>query len=632
MNYKTSEKCHGLPDPATALPESSHLSLGRMVSRWAERAPGSLAACQGAHGWTYAELVSTAEALAASLPAGEVIAVTGQQSFGLVAAALAVLSSRSVLLTVDPKMPERRQKLIVEQAGARRVLAVGEPPQWMREREWDEVVTVEPDRVMARREAAVLQEPLPDDPAYIFFTSGSTGIPKGVLGCHKGLSHFLAWQSEEFQVGKNDRVAQLTNLSFDPLLRSMFLALVSGGTLCLPEESTTLAADGVLPWMQKSAITLLHVVPSLALSWLGSVPAGCTLPNLRAVFFAGEPLHESLVRRWRAKFPSSEIVNLYGPTETTMAKFFYRVPAEPDAGIQPVGWPLPETQGLVLDEQNALCVMREAGEIVIRTPFRSLGYINAPEEQEKRFLRNPFRDDPSDLVYRTGDRGRYRADGALEILGRLDFQVKIQGVRVEPEEVSATILRHPGVQACVVIARPDASERLTLIAYVVAPGLSAEQLRGFLSTELPAAIIPSSFVFLERLPLNPNGKVDRGALPAVAVTRSFTAPRTQLEQQLAAVWKDVLGVDKVGLEDNFFELGGNSIGLAQVHAKLKPLVNRDIPITDLFQYPTVRALADHLTPKTPQTSARMTARERAARQIAARSGLLTMEEEEDTEQ
>ena len=151
---------------------------------------------------------------------------------------------------------------------------------------------------------------------------------------------------------------------------------------------------------------------------------------------------------------------------------------------------------MVLDEQDALCGVREAGEIVIRTPFRSLGYINAPDEQAKRFTRNPFRDDPNDLVYRTGDRGRYRSDGTLEILGRLDFQVKIQGVRVEPEEVSAAILQHPGVQACVVIAKPDASERLTLIAYVVGPGVSAEDLRAFLSKELPAAIIPSSFIFL----------------------------------------------------------------------------------------------------------------------------------------
>jgi non-ribosomal peptide synthetase component F len=322
-------------------------------------------------------------------------------------------------------------------------------------------------------------------------------------------------------------------------------------------------------------------------------------------------------------------VNFYGPTETTMAKFFYPVPAEPDPGIQPVGWPLPQTEGLVLDEQGALCAVGQAGEIVIRTPFRSLGYINAPDEQQKRFVRNPFREDPVDLVYRTGDRGRYRADGALEILGRLDFQAKINGVRVEPEEVAATILQHPRAQSCVVVAQPDASQKLTLVAYVVGPGLTVEELRGFLSKELPAAIIPSSFVFLERLPLNPNGKVDRAALPAVVVTRTFVAPRTHVEQTLAAIWQQVLGLEKVGLEDNFFELGGNSIGLAQVHEKLRAKTQREVPITDLFQYPTIRALAGHLSPKAPKTSGRMTPRERAARQIAARSGMLTMEEEKE---
>ena len=627
MNSKTAGIHRTGSDPSASLSESRHLLLGSMVSRWAERTPDSPAVSQGDALWTYAELVGSARALACSLPPGEVVAVTGQQSFGMVAGILAVLSSRSVLLTIDPNLPERRQQLFVEQAGARRLLVAGEMPTWMRQYQWDDVITVGPNQVINSGHAAVPPEPLPDDPAYIFFTSGSTGVPKGVRGCHKGLSHFLAWQSDAFQVGSGDRVAQLTNLSFDPLLRSMFLALVSGGVLCLPQKSTTLAPESVLHWMEQSGVTLLHVVPSLAITWLGSVPAGCTMPDLRLVFFAGEPLHESLVRRWRSKFPSSVIVNLYGPTETTMAKFFYTVPLEPDPGIQPVGLPLPETEGLLLDEQGALCSAGEIGEIVVRTPFRSLGYINAPEEQQRRFIRNPFRDDPTDLLYRTGDRGRYRADGALEILGRLDFQVKIQGVRVEPDEVSAIILQHPGVQSCVVIAQPDASQKLILAAYVVGPGLSSEELRGFLGGELPAAMVPSSFVFLDRLPLNPNGKVDRSALPALGLTRSFVAPRTQLEQKLAGLWQEILGLEKVGLEDNFFELGGNSVGLAQVHGQLRTLINQDVPITHLFQYPTVRALADHLSRKAPRASSHMNARQRAARQIAARAGQSVMEED-----
>lgn len=627
MNSETAGIHRTVSDPSALFSESRYPLLGSMVSRWAERTPDSPAVSQGDRIWTYAQLVASARTLASSLPPGEVIAVTGQQSFGLVAGILAVLSSRNVLLTVDPNLPERRQQLFVKQAGARRLLVAGEMPPWMRQQQWDDVIAVDPNQVIDSSHADVPPEPLPDDPAYIFFTSGSTGVPKGVLGCHKGLSHFLAWQSDTFRVGPDDRIAQLTNLSFDPLLRSMFLALVSDGVLCLPPTSNTLAVESVLPWMEHAGITVLHVVPSLALTWLGSEPAGCTLPDLRLVFFAGEPLHESLVRRWRSKFPSSVIVNLYGPTETTMAKFFYTVPLEPDPGVQPVGRPLPETEGLLLDEQGALCSTGEVGEIVVRTPFRSLGYINAPEEQQRRFIRNPFRDDPADLLYRTGDRGRYRADGALEILGRLDFQVKIQGVRVEPEEVSAILLQHPAVQSCVVVTQPDSSQKLFLVAYVVGPGLSAEELRGFLSRELPAAMVPSSFVFLDRLPLNPNGKVDRGALPALSVTHSFVAPRTQLEQVLAGIWQQILGLEKVGLEDNFFELGGNSIGLAQVHGKLLTLINQHVAITDLFQYPTVRALADHLSLMVPRASSHTNARQRAARQIAARTGQSVMEED-----
>ncbi len=611
---------HRRPDPRSVLSEPRYELLGRMVSEWAERTPDSPAVSQGDKLWTYAELVASARSLSSLLRPAEVVAVTGQPSFGLVASILAVLSSRSVLLTVDPNLPERRQLLFVEQARARRLLVAGEMPPWMSRQSWDDVVKVDPNLVNATGHITDSPEPLPDDPAYIFFTSGSTGVPKGVLGCHKGLSHFLTWQSTAFRVCPSDRVAQLTGLSFDPVLRSTFLALVSGGVLCLPSEGGTLAADSVLPWMERAGITLLHTVPSLASTWLAGVPAACSLPKLRFVFFAGEPLHASLVRRWRSKIPAGEIVNLYGPTETTMAKFFYRVPAEPDEGVQSVGWPLPATQALLLNEDGGLCDAGQVGEIVVRTPFRTLGYINEPDEQQRRFIRNPFRDDPADLLYRTGDRGRHRDDGALEILGRLDFQIKIQGVRIEPDGVSAAISKHPMVQSCVVIARPGFSQDPALVAYVVGTDVSVPELREYLNRELPLAMIPSTFVFLERLPLNPNGKVDRDALPAPAVTHSFVAPRTQLEQKLAGLWRQVLEVEQVGLEDNFFELGGNSLRLAQLHAELKPFVNRDIVITELFRYPTIRALADYLSPQTARRSGVLSARQRAAQQIAARKG------------
>jgi amino acid adenylation domain-containing protein len=627
MNSKIEAANRALPDPNIQLFEPRLMPLGSMVSRWAQSTPDATAVSQGDRSWSYAELVASARSLTSSLQPGEVIAVTGEQSFGLVAGILGVLSSRSVLLTIDPHLPERRQKLLVEQAGARRLLAARNMPPWMRQHQWDDVIKVDLDPVIPPGMPSTAPEPLPDDPAYIFFTSGSTGVPKGVRGCHKGLSHFLAWQSAEFNIGPSDRIAQLTSLSFDALLRAIFLPLVNGGVLCLLPPSTTMAADSVLPWLQEAKITLLHTVPSLALTWIAGAPTNCKLPDLRFVFFSGEALHESLVVRWRSKFPSGRVVNLYGPTETTMIKFFYEVPTEPDPGVQAAGWPMPETQGLLLDDQGKLCPAGEMGEIFIRTPFRTLGYTNAPEEQKLRFIRNPFRDDPSDLLYRTGDRGRYRADGALEILGRLDYQIKIQGIRVEPDEVSAAITKHPKVQSCFVAVRQTTSPEPSLVAYVVGPGLSAEELREYLSSELPMAMIPSFFQFLECLPLSPNGKVDRNALPAPATAQSFVAPRTQMELKLAALWLQVLEVKKVGLDDNFFELGGNSLRLAQLHVNVRKLVHFEFPITKLFQHPTVRMLANYLSPQTPKRSGGLTARQRAARQIAARAGQVVIEEE-----
>ncbi|MCG3150565.1 MAG: Tyrocidine synthase 3 [Verrucomicrobiae bacterium] len=565
--------------------------LPQLIDRWTGGAP---AVTQGDRVWSYAELVGTAQALAAKLPAGEVVAVTGRPSFGLVAAMLAVLSSRNTLLTIDPDLPARRQQLLVEQAAARWVLCVGTIPAALAQHAWTGQLTVASDASDA--DSAVVTPPQPADPAYIFFTSGTTGMPKGVRGCHKGLSHFLVWQHETFGIGPGDRVAQLTNLSFDVVLRSVFVALVSGATLCLPPAEVNLTAASVLPWLERAGITILHTVPSLAQTWLTER----NLPALRLTFFAGEPLMDTLVRRWRKSFPNCQVVNFYGPTETTMAKFYYIVPAEPDRGVQPVGWPLPHTQGLVMDD-----------EIVIRTPFRTLGYINAPAEQALRFVPNPARNDPTDLLYRTGDRGRYRADGALEILGRLDHQVKIQGVRIEPDEVNAVIAGHPAVMASVVVA----SAGPALVAYVVATGLTAPALREYLIAQLPAAMVPRHLVFLDRLPLTANGKVDRQALPAPPAPPPYAAPRNAIENLLTGLWQQTLNVPQVGIDDNFFDLGGNSLRLTEVHGQLQEALHREVPIAQLFQFPTIKLLAAALT----QPAAPLSAQQRAARQLAARA-------------
>ncbi len=574
-------------------------NVPELIRAWAERTPDAIAITQNGQAWRYAELVHAAAVLTDRLTPGEVVAVTGQPSFGLIAAMLATLWSRAILLPIDVNLPARRQQLLLEQARAQRLIQTGAPIA----RDWAGQIEVSPATGRAVRvteKKALAAAPLPADAAYIFFTSGTTGVPKAVLGCHQGLSHFLLWQRDTFRVGAADRVAQLTNISFDVMLRSVFLALVSSGTLCLPPAELALTPAAVLPWLQREQITILHVVPSLAQSWLADV----TVPALRLSFFAGEPLPESLVRRWRAQFTATQVVNLYGPTETTMAKFHYVVPPEPDPGIQPVGWPLPHTSAVLLEND----------EIGIRTPYRTLGYLNDHAEQQRRFI---TRD--GEVVYRTGDRGRFRADGALEILGRLDHQVKIQGVRIEPDEISAVMGGLPQVKSCIVIARQEPGREPFLIAYVVAQNLSEADLRAELARQLPAALIPARIQFLDQLPLTANGKVDRAALPAASAAPSFIAPRTALEQTLAGLWQSVLGGARVGLDDNFFERGGNSLRLTQVHAQLLTTLQREVPIAKLFQYPTIRALAGYLSQPATRPAATDAVTSRAARMRGALS-------------
>ncbi len=233
-----------------------------------------------------------------------------------------------------------------------------------------------PDRTLS--EEKILDEAGADDPAYVFFTSGTTGVPKGILGSHKGLSHFIQWEQKRFGGNTNDRVAQLTGVSFDVVLRDIFLPLSSGATLCLPDIASVPHGDDVIGWMRRERITILHTVPSLAAAWLDSRESRGGLPNLRWTLMAGEPLTDTLVRRWREQMGTTHgILNLYGPTETTLAKCAYRVPAEPSSGVQPIGEPLPDTQALIINKADQLCGLGEPGEIVIRTSFRSLGYLNA---------------------------------------------------------------------------------------------------------------------------------------------------------------------------------------------------------------------------------------------------------------
>jgi amino acid adenylation domain-containing protein len=572
------------------------------IDELARKAPSQTAIEQAGRSWTYSELMASAHALGRRLEVSglqprEVVGVSGPPSFGLVTAMLGVLECGGVLLPIADDLPIRRKRLMWQQAQAKLLLRVGDAEDsWARDLAADSVLRISQDtgRVEAASPSFATDSPPrlspgPDDPAYIFFTSGTTGIPRGVLGVHKALSHFLDWQSGTFRVGSTDRCAQLTNISFDVVLRDILMPLWSGATLCLPPAD--LAAEQVLGWLASEAITLVHTVPSLAQAWLAQAPAELSLPYLRWVFSAGEPLTDALVFDWRRIAPQGRVVNLYGPTETTMVKAFYQVSEEVQPGIQPVGGPLPESQALVLSAGNRLCGVNEIGEIVLRTPFRTRGYINDPEAQRRHFITNPFTNDPQDELYRTGDLGRYRSDGGLIVLGRLDQQVKIRGVRIEPEEVSSVLAGHPAVLDCAVVAIEGPGQEARLVAYVVPSGdqIAAAELRGFLVERLPSALVPSRFLFLDRLPLTPNGKLDRLSLPTAGTgsEQEYVAPRTPIEQILAEIWAQVLRVPRVGVHDDFFALGGHSLRATQVIARVRAALRIELPLRSLFETPTV---------------------------------------------
>ena len=584
------------------------LPITSLILQWMCASPEHVAVSSGGQSWSYGTLQSltahvTRQLAEAGVQQGNVVAVLGPSSLGVVVSALAVLFRGGVLLLVDEAIPFERRKAMLEEATAHTLIRVGK---FSSTENLDaaavRTIVIDPVTGTVIGEGglvseATLREPdLPvDAAAYLCFTSGTTGIPRGVRGCHQGLSHFLDWQRTQFSVGPLDRVAQLTSLSFDVVLRELFLPLTSGGTLCLPNPAVKAEGSRLFEWMRREEITILHAVPSLARFWLEDDDSNLTLPSLRRVFFAGEPLTNVIVRRWKERVSSQcAISNLYGPTETTLAKFHYEVPSIPRPGVQPVGSPLPQTQALILDSSGKVCEVGDRGEIVLRTPFRSLGYLKP--EVPKKFVVNPFRNDEKDLVYFTGDEGRYLPDGTLEIAGRIDDQVKIHGVRVEPAEIAALVETHPAVNASVVI--PITGKTTMLAVYVVLlknAKIDVEELRSFLADRFPIHVASVSFTVLDELPLNANGKVNRKALPSPSVsTQTYRAPVTTTEQTLCGMFAEVLKLDRVGMDDNFFALGGHSLLATRLVSQARSAFAIELPIRVIFETPTVAGLAARL--------------------------------------
>jgi len=595
--------------------ENVRLWVRRSAAVHAER----IAIEQGDAQLTYRELEARASALTdcllrRGLARGSVVGVLTYSSSRLATALLGILEAGGIFLPLDPRVPAMRLAELVAEASPRWFLvdpelaglaAVISPKKAaLRVLGFDDLETAVDDRPEDPPETVARPELSGDDPCYIYFTSGSTGRPKGVTGRLRGIDHFVRWEIETFDLGHgarvSPRVSQIAAPSFDAFLRDTFVPLCTGGTMCVPPDRELLAdAEWLAGWIDRQRIELIHCVPSLFRALLGTELTPERFPALRYVVMAGEPLLPADVQRWTAAFGARiELVNLYGNSETTMAKFLYRVrPEDAERRMIPAGKPIRGAQGFILDALGAFRPAGAVGEILIRTPYRSLGYYNRPEETNRSFVPNPLRDDPDDLLYRSGDLGRLLENGNFEFLGRKDQQVKIRGVRVELEEVEGVLSRHDGVREAAVVEQPDGTGGFLLASFVVLrPGGDVAPLRGYLAERLPDAMVPSRFFAVEELPRSMNGKIDRGALRALAEEQSgaeaeHVAPRNELEEMVAGLFSRLLGIARVGAHDNFFQLGGHSLLATQLVARVRHALDLEVPLRSLLQQPTVAGLA-----------------------------------------
>ncbi len=602
-----------LPDPALALDGSWIGSVHELFAATAARVPERAAVADGSGTRTYSGLLAASRRIAGWLAAhgvrqGDPVALLAVRMAPLVEAVLGTLGAGAAFVMVDAAYPALRQLDMLRQVAPRAWISFEEGAVPAEVRSWlceaacpglelptsGALAVVELAPFAARAPEIHVG---PQDVACIGFTSGSTGGPKGVLGLHGSLSHFLPFYCGQLGLGSDDRFSLLSGLGHDPLQREIFTALYLGGTIAVPDPLDFGVSDRLAAWLRREQVTVAHLTPTLG-QLVTEPPADGmreTVPSLRRAILIGESLTRQDVARLRALAPGVSCINLYGATETQRALAFHLVTPEEAQEVLPLGRGMPDAQLLVLTPSGGLAGLGEIGEIAIRSPHLARGYLDNPELTAQRFQVNPLTGDPSDRIYRTGDLGRYRADGEVVFAGRLDQQVKVRGFRVELGEIEGVLAALPGVSEAVVLLRTDLPGGPGLVAYVRTEEGREASLRGALEARLPAYMVPAAFVRLDALPRNAHGKVDRQALsriaPELGEPALRTLPRTPAEEILAGIWAQVLGREQIGAEQSFFELGGHSLLAAQMASRVRSVFGVELPLRSLFLTPTLAGLS-----------------------------------------
>ncbi|MEZ5320447.1 MAG: amino acid adenylation domain-containing protein, partial [Vicinamibacterales bacterium] len=606
---------------ATAAPLDPHETVVSRVQAQARATPDAVAVVCGEASMTYADLARRADEIARRLAALDlgperIVGLCVGRSADMVAALLGILQAGAAYLPLDPAFPADRLAYMVEDSTATVVLT---------ESALRETVPEAGARVIALDDssdpfwttpppATAPAGPAQADRAYLLYTSGSTGKPKGVEIPHRAFVNFLASMAREPGMSASDRLLAVTTLSFDIAGLELFLPLVTGATVVVATRDQAMDPGALAALLASQQITVMQATPATWRLLLDDEWAG--RPEL-TILCGGEAMTRELANRLVPR--ARAVWNMYGPTETTVWSTIEQVTAGDE--VISIGRPIANTQVYVLDAARRPTPVGVPGELWIGGDGVATGYFRRPDLTAARFVPDPFPAGPGTRMYRTGDLARFRADGRLECLGRLDSQVKVRGFRIELGEIESVLAAAPGVRQAVAVVRQDRGEA-ALAAYLVpaAGAIDLDAAREHARQHLAPYMVPTFLVELAELPLTPNGKVDRKALPAPAPPRTaaVTPPANETEKTIAAVWAEVLGLPAVPVDENFFDLGGHSLLLAQVQRRLDDRLARQVPMLELFQYPTVRTLAARIDrAATTETAVSPAVRERMARQRAA---------------
>lgn len=585
--------------------------LHQLFEAQAAKTPDAVAAEFRGEQMSYRQLNERANQLANYLQKQGVgreslVGICVERSFEMLVAIYGVLKAGAGYVPLDPNYPRDRIAFMIDDADMPVIVTqeklAPELPATAQllcmDRDWP--------RITEQSTAAPQIQPVPDNVALVIYTSGSTGNPKGVMIEHRSLVNYAMSAGQVYSMTAADRTLQFGSLSFDMSAEEIFVTLSSGGALVLRTDEMISSGRDFFAFCEANRISVLDL-PTAYWHELTDALAdeGLRLPeSVRVVIIGGEKAAADRVARWHQHTDDRvRLINSYGPTEITIAATYCDLKPSPaiTAGVVPIGRPLPNTSLYVLDQSLRLAPTGVPGELYVGGPGVARGYLNRSDLTLERFIPNPVSNDPSERLYKTGDIVRYRANGELEFLGRIDSQVKIRGFRVELEEIERALRRVEGVMDCVVILREDHDKRL--IAYIVAgkipPRIS--DLRNYLKARLPAYMVPAAFEMIDELPLMPNGKIDRRALPDPKsqgeMDETFVPPATPMQELLAAAWRDVLHIERIGIHDNFFDLGGHSLLAAKVVSLIRN--DLDVPVTmvDVFQAPTIATLSNLLYPR-----------------------------------